>query len=434
MASTDGSVFANISDRLKTIYLKVVQKQFPKDQIGLMICKRDSKFLTGGGTQANWYLITERNPQAGSYPNGGPFPNAGQRNGVQASASLKNQALPVQFEEKVLYAAESDEQSFVNEFNHEIKGGVEDFKTEISRQWWNDGSGVLGTVSTASGTTITLATNTVPRYNPVTRYTRPNGYVTFLNNTFAQITNATNVQISAVSDTNGTLTVASAVATAVNTALGSGTVYIVKSQSNTTGTSSGNDTQGLRSIISNSSTIYGISVSTTPSFISYVRTQNEDPTEQVLSIMKANIMKAGPKPKLLVTDPLVQARYGNLLLSYKRYVDSAAIKPVGGIEVSEDIDALKGPMVAGVGPMLVDNNTPQGVNANTAHIAMFDPEHLFYQQAGDIHWRDRDGNILRGVTGFPSYPIYQAELVWFCELCSDRRNAFALHTNANQQQ
>lgn len=432
MASTDGSVWANISDRTKTVYLKLVQKQFPKNQLGLTLCKRDSKFLTGGGTQANWYLWTERNPQAGSYPDGGPFQNAGQQNGVQANAKLKNMAIPLQFEEKIFYAAESDPQSFVNVYDHEIKGGMEDLKNDISRQWWNDGTNNLGSVASASGTTITLSTTAVPRYSPLTRFIRPNGYYTFVDGNGNAITNAINVQVTAVSDANGTLTVASAVATAVNGA--AGTVYVVKGQSSPVGGSafSATDTQGLRSIIGTGN-IYGVTVSSNNSFqAATVRTANEDPTEVMLSILKAKIVLNGPIPKAIITDPLVQAKYGNFLTGYKRYTNTTDIK--GGVDVTEDIDILKGPDYAGVGPILIDNNCPLGVNTNTAHLAMLDPQHLFYQQAGDIHWRNKDGNILRGVTGFPSYPIYQAELVWFAELCSDRRNAMALHTNVNQQQ
>lgn len=433
MGVTDGSIFANISDRTKNVYLKLVQKQFPKNQLGLSLCKRDSKFLTGGGTKAFWYLWTTRNPSAGTYPDGGPFPNPGQQNGVQASAALKNHVIALQFEEKIFFAAESDPQSFVNEFDHEIKGGMDDLKNEVSRQWWNDGTNTLGSVASASGTTITLSATAVPRYSPLTRFIQPNGYYTFVDGNTNAITNATNVQVTAVSDTNGTLTVAAAVATAVNGA--TGTVTVVKGNASQTGGSAytATDTQGLRSI-ANTTTIYGVNPATgvQQSFqVATLRTGNEDPTESMLSIMKAKIVLNGPVPKVIVTDPLVQARYGNLITTYKRYTNTTTIK--GGVDVTEDIDTLKGPDFAGVGPILIDNNCPLGVNSNTAHLCMFEPDHLFYQQAGDIHWRNKDGNILRGVTGSPAYPLYQAELVWFSELCSDRRNAFAMHTNVNQQ-
>lgn len=433
MGLTDGSLFANVQDRTKNVYLKLVQKQFPKNQLGLSLCKRDSKFLTGGGTAAYWYLWTERNASAGSYPNGGPFPNAGQQNGVQANAALKNHVAAIQVEEKVFYAAESDSQSFVNVFDQQIKGGMEDLKNEISRQWWNDGSNTLGSVASASGTTITLSATAVPRYSPLTRFIRPNGYYTFVDGSLNCITSATNVQVTAVSDVNGTLTVAGAVATAVNGA--SGTVTVVKGNASQVGGSAytSTDTQGLRSV-AGTGTIYGVNPATgvNQSFqAATVRTSNEDPTESMLSLMKAKVVLQGPVPKVIVTDPLVQARYGNLITTYKRYTNTTEIK--GGVDVTEDIDVLTGPDFAGVGPILIDNNCPLGVGTNTAHLCMFNPEHLFYQQAGDIHWRDKDGNMLRSVTGFPAYPIYQAELVWFSELCSDRRNAFALHTNVNQQ-
>lgn len=429
----DGAVFGNITDRLKNVYTKVVTRQFAKDQILFALCNRDSKFIKGGGTAAYWYLHTDRNPSAGSYPNGGNYPHFGQQSGVQANAALKNIFTGVQFEEKTLYAAANDQQAFVDVEKYEIQRAMEDLKNEVARQMWMDTTGVLGTVaSTAtdgSNTKVTLSATAVPRYTPLTRFTRNNGYYTFLASDFSAISSGANVQISTVNDTAGTFEFV----TSGGPTLSAGNL-VIKEQANTGhSATAGNDLNGVKSIFGTGN-IYNVNTTNYSSFVSYIRTQNEDPTEQVFSIMKQNIVRSGSKPDVIVTEPMVVAKYTNLLLTYKRvYIEAGTHEILGGVKTTEDIDALEGPEYIDVGPVIADNNCFLGVNANTAYCAMYESDHLFIQEAGDIHWRDKDGNTLARVTGNPSQPFYQGNLDWFAEVCTDKRNALALHTNMNQQ-
>lgn len=429
---------AQVSYLLKNVYLGEVVDQFPKDQLWLSLLERDSRFLTGGGNQAIWPIHDERNTGGGATPSEGTLIPPGQQNGAQANQTLQDLTWGVLLSEKVIHAAKSSEQAFENVMTYEMERVMDDMKNDISRQCWGDTNGVLGTISAITGGgpyTITLSTTAVPRYFPLTRFIRNSQLITVLNSDYSAVASQVGVTVSSVSDAAGTFTLPT------NTNLAVGQV-ITKYQANTNGnTGPGNELQGIRGIFgSTTSTIFAINPSVNPRWIpGYLSTNNTDPTEQVLGLTQAYLSAYGTAPTLCVTHPLAQVKYKNSLLTYKRVVfEGGNAKIKGGVEGMKEIDKLSGPEIADIGPMLSDNTCPLGTDPNTAYLWMGNPKHMFFQEAGDLHWMEEDGKILKFLVGnatvaSPSSPKYVGYLAWYLSLCCDKRNSGALLTSVNIQ-
>lgn len=425
---------------LKDVFVGSVVTQFAKDQLWMNVLQKDGKFVVpGGGRQIVFPIHDERNTGGGAVAQDSALPPGGKQSGAQGTSTLTNQYFGVRISSKLIQAAKTDKQAFENAMSFEMKHVKDDMLNGLSRQCWGDGTGVLGTIDSISGAgpyVIQLTDSAIPAYRPLTRFIRPGQVITILDGSFGAVASQVGITVLAVDDVNGTFTVAA------NTNITTPSGYKVTAYlSHTAGVATGYELTGILSQFgSNTSTLYGINPADHPRWVpGFLSSVNQDPNEQNLSIMQQSLMALGTNPTLCVTSPGVMTKYKNGLLTYKRVVfDKGNDSIPGGVAGVKDIDKMSGPEIVDVGPMLVDNTTPQGVDPNTSLLWMGNPEHMGFQEAGDLHWMDEDGEILKFLVGndsvaSPSFPTYVGKLEWFLEMINQKRNSGGLLTSVNTQ-
>lgn len=425
---------------LKDVFVGTVVTQFAKDHLWMNVLQKDGKFVVpGGGRQIVFPIHDERNTGGGAVAEDSALPPGGKQSGAQGTSKLTNQYFGVRLSSKVIHAAKTEKQAFENAMSFEMKHVKDDMINGLSRQAWGDTTGVLGTIASISGAgpyTLTLSNTSIPSFRPLTRFIRPGQIITILDGSFGAVASQVGVTVLSVDEVNGTFTVAA------NTNITSPAGYKVTAYlSHLGGQALGYEMTGIVGQFgSNTSVLYGIDPAVhsrwTPGYLSNV---NQDPSEQNLSIIQQSLMALGTNPTLCITSPGVMTKYKNSLLTYKRVVfDKGNDSIPGGVEGVKDIDKLTGPEIVDVGPMLVDNTTPQGVDPNTSLLWMGNPEHMGFQEAGDLHWMDEDGEILKFIVGSdtvasPSFPTYVGKLEWFLEMINQKRNSGGLLTSCNIQ-
>ena len=430
---------------LKSVYLNNDQiEQFAQDTILWQLFKKDNRWVQkvgagqGSGTPAAygmvWPIEDTYNTSVGMFSLSSPsLIPPGSRTGAQAFVNLGASSAGVLFDAILFDAAKSSDQAFENVVQRNMNTIFTDFKKFESRVMWGDGSGQLGVVSAINSLVITLDTTWSGRPFPVTKFLRPNQYVTFLSSAYAADSGQNGVQITATDDVNGTITLASV----TNINVGD---LIFNYQSHTASVTAGNEPIGLRGIFGNNSTLFNINPATNSLWTpAQIVTGNTDPSEDFLEQLKAYIGVYGATPQTIVTHPLVVSKYGSQLKTYKRVMGNAEnYAAAGGVKTSNNYQKLEGPEFVGVGPLIPDSNTPMGTG-NSFHLWMGDVNSTFIGEAGDMQWMEEDGKILKFLIGSatvasPSMAQYVAYLQHFWQIGCYRRRSGALATNVNYLQ
>ncbi len=424
MAVTDGALYA--SDVLmKYRYLDVFRDQYPLKTTGLRMLKRDNSKVTkdGRGARVYWAIRTGRNSGMGAFADGGLLPRAGKQIAATGYTTLKNVAGTLQIEDKLIEMSQSmGEASFRDALADEMKRCTIDFAANKNRMLYGDRTGILGKVAAVSddGTycTITLDSTWAGRPVVLTQYFQIGDLLDVLNSSGVDVAAACTV--TAVSDSAGTITVSG---TGHDSIAATNIITKVDAYASATAV----EPNGFRNIYSASDDNLFLDTGDHPIWKGYVRSTEEGPTETVMQFLRIQGLKKGAKYRGALTTFGVQAKMVTLVADQKRAMNTVDYK--FGFAGATDVEALKGPDFAGIGPIIADEDCPAGTAANSGYMFLIDPTAIKFADAGAPHWMKGDGAIMSRIQG---YALYEAAFIEYYDLWCEQRNVCVAHSNLQE--
>lgn len=323
----------------------------------------------------------------------------------------------IQLSGPTIKQAVTDRGAFIDALDAEMEGIKNDAMKDVNRQLWGTSNGVIAQCGTTSASvTVVLASTTGT--TALRQLFFDGGMVVDIGTVASPTTVASARTISAVDETNKTITISGATVTT------SSSHFVFRSgaggaSSNTGAPGDGQiELTGLQTIVDDSAVLHTINPSSQPKWKAYVNSNsgtNRSITETLItgSIMKT-LTNSGKKPSLLVSAEGVNLAISNLLLSLKRNMEQTSLK--GGYAGIQ----FYSPSVSG-----------KGDEAPTALYADFDcpnnrlyginPDVLVYHQVGDgFQFMDLDGAVMNRK---PDVDAYEATLYAYGELACKQRNA-----------
>ncbi len=355
---------------LKSYYLGVVSEQLDQAANPLLAAIRKTTSDVWGRDVRKAVRIGV-NGGVGAGTEEGALPKAGGNRYGQLVATLKNLYGTIEISDKAIRASASNEGAFVNLLNDEMEGLVKSSSYNFGRMLFGDGTGTLATVSSASGTTLTLdsAINlavgmTVDVYS-------------------GETCKAEAVSVTEVDYENGNVT------------LGGGTEY-AKDDILVMQNSYGLELTGLGAIFKSTGKIYGLDRTQNPWLIPYMKSGVGSISEAVLQKAIDSIeQRSGGRINFIVCSYGVRRALINALSAYRK-TDSLDLE--GGYHA---INFNSVPVVA-------DRFCPAGT------MYLLNTEDFGLHQLCDWQWLEgEDGKILKQVAG---KPVYTATLVKYAEL------------------
>jgi len=286
--------------------------------------------------------------------------------------------------------------------DNEIEGLKNDFKKDLNRQIYGDGTGAISAVKTTS-----TGVNIVPVVD---------ARLFQIGEVVDIITLPTTVAVSARTVTAVDLT------SGANTVTLSGATFNVTAGQIITRTGSGPSASGNReitgfaAIVANSGSLYNIDPASEPEWTAEVSSNGGTAralSEGLMIQMADRIRTRGGKTTVIFQSLGVRRSYFNLL-SHQRQV-------VNQQEFTGGFKGLAFTTDNGEIPVIADVDAPLGKQYFVNEEAM-----TFYRDQ-EAHWLDRDGSMWKQVRdNSGDYDAYYARLVEYHELGTDRRNTHGL--------
>lgn len=146
---------SSAENALKTLYLGVVSEQL-NTQVNPLLAKIKQSTTDVWGKEVRKLVPYGANGGIGAGTEDGLLPAAAGNNYQQFQLTLKNLYGTIEISDKAMRASANNSGAFVNLLNAEMEGLVKASKFNFGRMLFGDGSGVLATVTAASGNTLTL--------------------------------------------------------------------------------------------------------------------------------------------------------------------------------------------------------------------------------------------------------------------------------------
>lgn len=371
---------------LKNQYLGPLREQVNYDVVLLDLLDKDQDSVVGKNFTIPLHI--GGNEGFASVAEGGALPAAGNQQYKEVIVPQRYIYSTIEITGPTIKASKSDAGAFIRAVDSEMKGAAKDFKRQLNRMFWNDGSGILSVCgTTTASTTVTVAS---------TKYIRVGMTVDILTSaTGAAVTNGTAVKVLTV-PTSTTFTVALAVTTAATEA-----VYISGSRNI--------EVMGLQGICSTSKVLQGLDPATYSWWSASVLANGGTPRAITEGLMQTAIdtteTNSDGTVKAILTSFGVRRAYQALLTTNRRY---EATLDLNGGKKALDYNGL---------PLIADKDAPTG------KIFFLDTDYLKVYQLSDIDWMQEDGAILSRVPGKDSYG---ATLYRYLELGCSSRNAQTL--------
>lgn len=391
-----GSTLASIDATLKEVYEGDVERQLQDEIVAL---KRVTRSSDGVSNETNGKYVTfpihvRRNGGLGSRNESEVLPTAGQQGYAAARLSLKSDYLGISLTGHSIDMSDTNPKAFAKSLDEEMERGRMDFKKDLNRQIYGNGSGAITTVR-ANGAGV----NIIPVVDA--RLFWVGAHVIDI------VTAPSTVAISARTVTARDLT------PGANTITISGaTVNVTAGQLITITGSVNREITGLGSIVASSGILYNVNPATEPEWTAEVDSNGgtlRALSESLMIRLVDRIRGRGGKTTAILTDDG----------SFRAYW--ALLSQLRGFQNTTKFDGGYTGLAFHVGdseiPVVSDFDAP----LNTMHFLNED-DITFYRDE-DIHWLDRDGSILKQKTDASGrYDIWEAHMVERHELGIRRRN------------
>ena len=305
----------------------------------------------------------------------------------------------IKIEEPVIQASKTNKGAVVRALSTEIKGMAPNLKRDLNRQRYGTSNGVIATCALSSNsTTINLASTTTQTQM---RHFHVNMIVDV--GTVASPTGVASARtVTAVSRSGKTLTLSGAAMTTATTD------FVFRSGNGGDSTNQ-KELTGLRTIVDSTGSLFNIDPATVPDWASVEDSTSGVPTEDKFRAALDDIdIYSGASADFGVTDHASHRAYANQLTAAKQFVNTMDMK--GG---------YKGLSIMGPGgdiPLAADRDCPEG------HAFFLSSEHYIDFVMADYDWLERDGHVLKYVSGEPAW---EATLFTYREQATDNRGAHA---------
>ncbi len=371
---------ASADSALKSVYLGVVSEQLNTAANPLLAKIRQST-ADVWGKEVRRLAQYGVNGGVGAGTEEGDLPSAAGNNYEQFVTTLKNLYGTIEISDKAVRASENNVGAFVNLLNAEMDGLIKASSFNFGRMLFGDGSGVLCTVSSVSGNTVTADS---------VKNLIEGMVVDFLDDGSA-ITGAAGRRITGVDRDNKTFTVTGS---ALDEAIAAGNAVCVQGSYNL-------ELTGLGAIFQTTGSLYGLDRATHKWMIPYIKTKVGAISETVIQTAIDRLEEtAGSRVDFIVCSWGVKRALQKHLSENKRNID-----------VTELAGGYRSITYNGI-PVVADRFCPDGT------MYLLNTSDFCLHQLCDWKWLEGDdGRILRQVAG---KPLYTATLVKYADLICTR--------------
>lgn len=376
-----GATLTTLDSILKNQYLGPLREQVNYDVVLLDLLEKNEDNVSGKNFTIPLHYAG--NVGFGAVAEGGTLPTAGSQQYKETIVPQRYVYSTIEITGPTIKAAKNNAAAFVKAVDSEMKGAAKDFKRQLNRMFWGDGTGILtmcGT-TTASTTVNVASTKYIQVGMKIDVLTASSGAVIASGVTVLTVPSAT------------TFTLASAITTAATDA-----VYISGSRNI--------EVMGIQGICSDSSTLQGLDPATYAWWKANVLANGGTPRAISESLMQTaedtTSINSDGEIKAILTSFGVRRAYQALLTTNRRYENTLDLK---GGRKALDYNGK---------PLIADKDAPTG------KIFFLDTDYLSIYQLSDIDWMQEDGAILSRVAGKDAYG---ATLYRYLELGCSSRNA-----------
>lgn len=383
-----GATLSTLDSILKNQYIGPLREQVNYDVVLLDMLDKDQDSVVGKNFTVPLHI--GGNEGFAAVAEGGTLPGAGAQQYKETIIPMRYVYSQIELTGPTIKAAKSDAGAFVRAVDSEMKGAAKDFKRQLNRMFWNDGTGVLTACGTTTGSTTVVVAST--------KYIRPGMLVDVI--VMANGTTGTGATgRSVVSVTDATHFIISGAAITTDNTFG---VYISGSR--------GIEVMGLQGICSTSLAIQNLDPATYAWWKANVLANGGTPraiTEALLqTAMDTTETASDGSVKAILTSFGVRRAYQALLTTNRQYMNTMDLK---GGKKALDYNGL---------PLIADKDAPTG------KLFCLDTDQLKVYQLSDIDWMQEDGAVLSRVAGKDAYG---ATLYRYLELgCSSRNSQTVL--------
>lgn len=394
---------ANYSDMaaadaaIKHMYPKPPRNLIIDEVKVLSLVERTAEHINVKSEKAEWMVTVGRNQGTGARAENDELPFAGKTVDVLATLDIKNQFHAVEGTGRVFDLVQGNPEAFINWMTREVNRSSADFKVDLNRQVYGDGTGTLATLTADSSASTTVTVDDVHwleenmGIDVLTLATLGNPVPTAANG-------ATTAFIVSINETAKTVVLDTAV-----TAL-TGSVLVRSSKDGTVGTNNWKkEWNGFGNIISTTSTFAGINPSTTSKWkAGYIGTSTGTLTEAKVTKMLQEISRKGGEATQLLTTPGVGNALWNTVQGMRQFQGNGDL--TAGVRLPQ-FQGLTGPI-----PIITDDKCPVGT------IFAINPKQMFINEATPMQWDDRTGAIWNRVgrkDRFEAWMKYRSNLgIW----------------------
>ena len=390
-----GSTLASIDATLKEVYEGDVRRQLQDETVAL---KRVTRSSDGVSNETNGKYVTfpvhvRRNGGLGSRNEAEALPTAGQQGYAAARLALKSDYLGIELTGHAIDMSDTNPKAFAKSLDEEMERGRVDFKKDLNRQIYGNGSGAITTVrAVVTSTTIPVV----------------DARLFWVGSHVIDIVTAPSTVVAAAR----TVTARDLTPGANTITISGAAVTTVVGQLITLTGSVNRELTGLGAIVGTTGVLYNINPATEPEWTSEVDSNGGTAralSEGLMIRMVDRIRSRGGKTTVILTDDGSFRAYWALLSQLRGFTNTTKFD--GGYTGlsfhagDQDI------------PVVSDYDAPLGV------MHFINEDDLTFYRDEDIHWLDRDGAILKQkVDAGGRYDVWQAHMVERHELGIGRRN------------
>lgn len=415
-----GLTYTLASQVLKEDYKAPLREQINQSHFILTQIEKNTDDVVG--LRAYLPVHVKRSTGIGSRAELGTLPTAGAQGYTRQVVPLRFHYGRIQVSGPIIKAMAKDRGAFVQAVKSETDGIKQDLMRDVNRQIWGQSNGVIATCGTTNtSNTVQLAATTTA--TELRQAYADGGMIVDIGTVASPTAVASARTVTAVDLANKTITIDGATVSTTN-----GTHFIFRSgnggASDGSGNPGGQDGQheltGLRTIVFDSGTLYGINPSTYPVWKAQRYTNpagagtNRNVAENLVNTaIQDTEIAGGSDIDLLVSSAGVSRAVAALMTSMRRNIDNVELKAgYSGIRwsIAGEGGANKKPTA-----LVWDRDCPEN------RLFGLSTENLVEFIGSDWDWMDDDGAVLSRVSGVDAY---EATFYKYNEVGCYQRNAF----------
>ena len=390
-----GSTIASIDATLKEVYEGETRRQLNDEVVALKRVQRSSEGVSNetNGKYVTFPVHVRRNGGLGSRNESEALPDAGQQGYAAARLALKSDYMGIELTGHAIDMSDEKPKAFAKALDEEMERSRVDFKKDLNRQIYGNGSGAITTVRAAATST------TIPVVDARLFWVG--------SNVIDIVTAPSTVAVS------GRTVIARDLTPGANTITVSGAaVTVAVGQLITLKGSVNREITGLGSIVANTGILYNINPATEPEWTSEVDTNGGGAralSESLMIRLVDRIRGRGGKTSAILTDDGSFRAYWALLSQLRGFTNTTKFDGgYTGLSFHAGDQEI---------PVVSDYDAPLGV------MHFLNEDDITFYRDEDIHWLNRDGTILKQKSDAGgTYDIWRAWMLERHELGIGRRN------------